>query len=157
MSTELSEFASTLHTLGTVLCVPLGSSLEEILRQCGFHPDQEVIVRFGKDRVVILPRNTIEEILRKTKLAAGDLREVRERIWGLMEALPAATHEDVIHEDADREESPEEVLLGTLECLIADDLSPAIDKLESLKERDSSSAPVPEAGERRTSRAREQS
>jgi hypothetical protein len=129
MNAELFEFASKLKKQGTTLSISLGQSLGIALKQAGFHPDQEVTVRFGLERLEILPRDTPEQIREKVKLGAVDLRAFRERMKGLAERLPAVSDEDL-----EAEESLEGELLGMLECLIADDLDPAIHKLETVDE-----------------------
>ncbi|MEO6192887.1 MAG: hypothetical protein ABIS20_07750 [Thermoanaerobaculia bacterium] len=140
MDAELFEFAARLKTQGTVLCVPLGKSLGTALKQAGFHPDQEITIRFGHERLEILPRDTPEEIRGKLKLAAGELRAFRERMRGYAMKLPAVSDEDL-----EAEETLEGELLGMIECLVADDLDPAIHKLETVDELGPDPSALPEA------------
>jgi hypothetical protein len=127
MNAELFEFASKLKKQGTTLSISLGQSLGIALKQAGFRPDQEITVRFGNERLEILPRDTPEQIRDKVKLEAVGLRAFRERILDLAKRLPAASEEDL-----EAGESLEGELLGMLECLVADDLDPAIHKLETV-------------------------
>lgn len=147
MSTELSEFVSKLRKQGTMLCVPLGKSLTATLRQFGFRPDQEITVRFGYERLEILPRNTLEEIRGKAKLAAVDLKAFRERMRSLVKELPCVSDEEL-----EGEATLEMELLGMLECLVADDLDPAIRKLETVDELGPQPAPPRAAGRKRAGR-----
>jgi hypothetical protein len=55
------------------------------------------------------------------------LTEMRERVQGYMAAFP-----DLPDEEIEAQRTRESVVLGTLECLMADDLEPALAKLESL-------------------------
>lgn len=137
MGADLTEFASKLKKQGTTLCVPLGKSLGTALRQFGFHPDQEITVRFGFERLEILPRDTPAQIRDKLKLAAAELRAFRERMASLARRLPP-----VLDEDLEAGESLEAELLGMLECLMADDLDPAIHKLETVGELGPAVAPM---------------
>ena len=57
-----------------------------------------------------------------------ELRAFREKMRGLLEALPRVTDEEL-----ESGETPEGELLGTLECLISDDLDPAIRKLQGVE------------------------
>lgn len=123
MSDDLSEFRSRLKKQGSMLCLPLGQSLSTALKRYGLVPDQEVVVRFRRERMEIRPRNTPEEIREKLKGAAEELRSLRERVQGWTQELPAEAPED--------EDTLEDELLGMLECLLSDDLEPAIRKLES--------------------------
>jgi hypothetical protein len=129
MSADLSEFRSRLKKQGTMLCLPLGKSLSTALKRYGLVPEQEVVVRFRRERMEIRPRNTPEEIREKLKGAAEELRSLRERVQGWSQELPAVSDEAL--ED---EETLEGELLGMLECLLSDDLEPAIRKLESADE-----------------------
>lgn len=106
-----------------MLCLPLGKSLGTALKRYGLEADQEVVVRFRRERLEIRPRNTPEEIRRKLKGAVEELRSLRERVQDWARELPATPGEEP--------EGEEEELLGMLECLLSDDLEPAIRKLES--------------------------
>lgn len=129
MPADLSEFRSRLKKQGSMLCLPLGRSLGTALKRYGLEPDQEVVVRFRLERLEIRPRNTPEEILQKLKAAVEELKSLRERVQGWARELPAASNEPL-----DDEETREGELLGMLECLLVDDLEPAIRKLESADE-----------------------
>ena len=112
-----------------MLCLPLGRSLSTALKRYGLEPDQEVVVRFRPERLEIRPRNTPEEIREKLKGAVEELRSLRERIEGWTRELPPVSDEAL-----ENEETLEGELLGMLECLLSDDLEPAIRKLESAEE-----------------------
>lgn len=129
MDAELFEFAARLKKQGTTLCVPLGKSLGMALKRAGFRPDQEVTVRFGEERLEILPRDTPREIQGKLKLAGGELKAFRERMKSLATKLPAVSDDEL-----EAEETLEGELLGMIECLISDDLDPAIHKLDTVDE-----------------------
>jgi hypothetical protein len=58
--------------------------------------------------------------------SVDELRAFREKMRELLAALPQLTDEELETGD-----TPEGELLGTLECLISDDLDPAIRKLQS--------------------------
>jgi hypothetical protein len=144
MDAELFEFVSRLKTQGTSLSVPLGRSLGMALKQAGFRPDQEITVRFGYERMEILPRDTPEQIRDKLKLAAAELRAFRERMSNLARRLPPMPEGDL------EGEAPLEMeLLGMLECLVADDLDPAIRKLETVDELGPETADASGAPKRR--------
>jgi hypothetical protein len=128
MATDSSEFDSTLETQGTRLCLPLGGTLEEVLERFGFRPDQEVVVRFALDRLEVRPRNTPAEIQERLKHSARDLRQFADRVQAWAAALPALAEEET------REATWEDEVLGMLECLLGDNLLPAIHKLESIDE-----------------------
>jgi len=140
MDAELFEFAARLKKQGTMLCVPLGKSLGTALKRAGFHADQEVTVRFGQERLEILPRDTPREIQGKLKLAAGELKAFRKRMKDLATKLPAVSDEEL-----EAEETLEGELLGMIECLVADDLDPAIHKLETVDELGPSPMALPGA------------
>lgn len=127
MSVDVSEFQTRLKRQGFMLCFPLGKSLGAALQHFGFQADQEVVLRFGPERLEILPRTSTEAARDRMLSAAGELRSFRDR----MQAL-ASSFSDVTDEELEREETPEAELLGVLECLLADDLDPAIQKLESV-------------------------
>jgi hypothetical protein len=129
MSADLSEFRSRLKKQGTMLCLPLGKSLSTALKRYGLAPDQEVVVKFRPERMEIRPRNTPEEVREKLKGAKEELKSLRERIQGWTRELPAVSDEAL-----ESGETLEGELLGMLECLLADDLEPAIRKLESADE-----------------------
>jgi hypothetical protein len=129
MAADLSEFRTRLKKQGTMLCLPLGKSLGTALKRYGLAPGQEVVVRFRPERLEIRPRNTPEEVRQKLKGAVQELRSLRERIQGWTLELPAVSDEAL-----ESGETLEGELLGMLECLLADDLEPAIRKLESADE-----------------------
>lgn len=129
MSADLSEFRSRLKKQGTMLCLPLGKSLSAALKRYGLEPEQEVVVRFRPERLEVRPRNRPEEIRVKLKEAMEELKSLRERIQGWARELPPAPDEAL-----ESEETLEGELLGMLECLLSDDLEPAIRKLESAGE-----------------------
>jgi len=127
MSADLSEFESKLKKQGTMLCLPLGKSLGLALARCGFRQDQEVIVRFGREKLEIRPRSSPEEIRIKLLASAEEIKGLRERMLAYTRDLPAVSDDDL-----EGEETLEGELLGMLECLVHDDLDPAIEKLESV-------------------------
>ncbi|HKI02111.1 MAG TPA: hypothetical protein VKK31_09030 [Thermoanaerobaculia bacterium] len=127
MDTELSEFETTLEKQGKTLCFPLDESLEAALRRHGFEEGQGVVMRLAPERLEIRPRRSPEAIRDKLLGAAGEVKELRERILAFMKDLPQASDEE-LEEDG----SLEGELLGMLECLVEDNLTPAIVKLESV-------------------------
>jgi hypothetical protein len=129
MTEDPTELTSRVKTQGTMLCFPLGETLEVALARVGFIPEQPVVVRFSNERLEIRPLNTPEMIQEKLKSDARDLRGFRERIRGYLRELPRVSDEEL-----EAGESLEGELLGMLECLIGDDLDPAIRKLESVDE-----------------------
>ena len=114
MPEDLTEFTTTVKKQGTMLCLPLGKTLGLALQRFGFAPDQPVVVRFSAERLEIRP--------------VGSLGSVREKMRGLLESLP-----HVPDEALESGGSPEAEILGTLECLLSDDLDPAIRKLQSVE------------------------
>ena len=76
-----------------------------------------------------MTRNTSEEIRDKLLNAAKEIRAFKEKILALAKDLPQATDEELVED-----ETLEAELLGMLECLVADNLDPAIAKLESVME-----------------------
>lgn len=122
MSTEVSELASELQRLGTMLCLPVGDELA--LERFGFQSGQQVVVRFARGRVEIRPRGTPEAVQGRLKLAARDLRDLADQMRDLARELPGG----------DGSESLEEELVAMVECLLVDNLEPAIRRLETIDE-----------------------
>jgi hypothetical protein len=127
MADELAEFMSKVTRQGTMLCFPLGESLGVALKRFGFTLDQAVVVRFAEERLEIRPLSTPEGIRGKLREKAGELRAFREKIRGLANELPSVSDEEL-----EEESTLEGELLGMLECLLSDDLDPAIQKLEGV-------------------------
>jgi hypothetical protein len=127
MSRDLSEFKSKLTKQGYNLCLPLGASLPTALKAFGFVPGQDVVVRFRYDRLEILPSSSPELLRDKLLSHVDDVRLLKERMQAYMKELP-----EVSDEELEEEETLEAELMGLLECLVADDLDPAIEKLESV-------------------------
>ena len=127
MVADLLEFESKLERQGAVLCLPVGRSLELALKRHGFEPGQSVILRFAPERLEIRPRKTTEEIRGKLLSAAEEIKSFKERMLAFARDLPQVSDEE-LEEDATLEGE----LLGMLECLVSDDLDPAIAKLESV-------------------------
>jgi hypothetical protein len=127
MADDLTELTSKVTRQGATLCFPLETMAEETLERFGFGRETPVILRLTDERLEVWPlRRVIREKLRQ---AAGDLREFTERIRGFARALPTSPDDEMTTEVAREGE-----LLGMLECLIADDLDPAVKKLESVDE-----------------------
>jgi hypothetical protein len=145
MAADLAEFESTLKKQGGKLYFTLGRSLDVALRRFGFQEDQKVSVLFAPDRLIIRPRGMPDAIREKLLLAAKDLQEIRDRMEELRRQLPP-----VLDEDLEAEESAEGELLGLLECLIADDLDPALQKMRSV----SSVSPRPATARKGRARSR---
>jgi hypothetical protein len=78
-----------------------------------------------------MTRNTPEQIRDKLLNAAGEVKAFKEKILALAKDLPRVTDEELEEEE---EETLEGNLLGMLECLVTDNLDPAIVKLESVLE-----------------------
>jgi len=126
MSLDLSEFTTTLEQEGMSLCLPLGGKLAAALERFGFRPGQKVLVRFAQGRVQVLPCNTTQEVRDDLALAAEQMRGIEEWMRNLLIRLPSVSDEQL-----ENEETLEGELQGLLECLLADDMAPAIRKLES--------------------------
>jgi hypothetical protein len=126
---DLAEFKSKVSKQGTMLCFPLGKSLGIALKQSGFALDQAVVVRFDQERLEIRPLNSPELIRNKLRQEAVSFRALMERMRNLIQELPAVSDEE-LEEDGTLEGE----LLGMLECLLSDDLEPALRKLESVDE-----------------------
>ena len=130
MANDASEFDSTLEAQGTRLCLPLAAgTLEEMLERFGFCPDQAVVVRFAPDRLEVRPRNTPGEIQERFKRGAQELQQFADRVRSWAAEMPVLTEEELREEVTWQDE-----VLGMLECLLGDDLIPAIRKLESVDE-----------------------
>jgi hypothetical protein len=127
MSTDLSEFTTTLEQQGTSLCLPLGGMLAMALERSGFGPGQRVLVRFGPGRLQVLPFTTTQEVRDGLALVAKDLRLLEARIRELLIRLPTLSDEQL-----ETGETLEGELQGLLECLLADDVVPALRKLEAV-------------------------
>lgn len=128
MSRDVSELVSELQRDGALLCLPVGSELA--LERFGFRPGQEVMIRFARERVEIRPRGTPEAVRGRLKLAARDLRELAEQMKDLARELPGAGADPKV----EGAESLEEELVAMVECLLADNLEPAIRRLEAVDE-----------------------
>ncbi|HEY4589244.1 MAG TPA: hypothetical protein VII86_08440 [Thermoanaerobaculia bacterium] len=126
MPEELTEFTTTVKKQGTMLCLPLGKTLGLALQRFGFAPDQPVVVRFSAQRLEIRPVASLGAVRDQMLRSVDELRAFREKMRELLAALPQLTDEELETGD-----TPEGELLGTLECLISDDLDPAIRKLQS--------------------------
>jgi hypothetical protein len=127
MANDLTEFTSKVTRQDTMLCFPLGESLGVALERFGFTLDQAVVVRFAEERLEIRPLSTPETVRDKLREKAGELRAFREKIRGLANELPSVSDEEL-----EEESTLEGELLGMLECLLSDDLDPAIQKLEGV-------------------------
>lgn len=127
MSREISEFKSKLAKQGYNLCLPLGASLPTALKAFGFAVGQDVVVRFRYDRLEILPRSSPELLRDKLLGHVDDVKSLKERMLAYMKELP-----EVSDEELEEGETLESELMGMLECLVADDLDAAIQKLESV-------------------------
>jgi hypothetical protein len=128
MSEDLTEFTTTVKKQGTMLCLPLGKTLGLALERFGFAPDQPVVVRFSAERLEIRPVGSLGSVREKMLRSVAELRAFREKMRGLLESLPRVPDEAL-----ESGGSPEGEILGTLECLISDDLEPAIRKLQSVE------------------------
>ncbi|HET9209835.1 MAG TPA: hypothetical protein VFR03_05525 [Thermoanaerobaculia bacterium] len=128
MPEDLTEFTTTVKKQGTMLCLPLGKTLGLALQRFGFAPDQPVVVRFSEQRLEIRPVASLGAVRDRMLRSAGELRAFRDKMRGLLDSLPRVTDEEI-----ESGETPEGEILGTLECLISDDLDPAIRKLRSVE------------------------
>ena len=128
MPEELTEFTTTVKKQGTMLCLPLGKTLGLALQRFGFAPDQPVVVRFSEQRLEIRPVASLGAVREQMLRSVDELRAFRNKMRGLLAALPRVTDEEL-----ESGETPEGELLGTLECLISDDLDPAIRKLQGVE------------------------
>jgi hypothetical protein len=128
MPEDLTEFTTTVKKQGTMLCLPLGKTLGLALERFGFAPDQPVVVRFSEQRLEIRPVASLGAVRNTMLRSVDELRAFRDKMRGLLRSLPRVTDEQL-----ESGETPEAELLGTLECLIADDLDPAIRKLRSVE------------------------
>jgi len=135
---DLAEFKSKVSKQGTMLCFPLGKSLGIALKQSGFALDQAVLVRFDQERLEIRPLNSPERIRDKLRQEAGSFKAFMERVRNLIKELPPVPDEE-LEEDGTLEGE----LLGMLECLLSDDLEPALRKLESLDQLGPVPPPLP--------------
>jgi hypothetical protein len=128
MPEDLTEFTTTVKKQGTMLCLPLGKTLGLALKRFGFAPDQPVVVRFSEQRLEIRPVASLGAVRDQMLRSVDELRTFRERMRGLLRSLPPVTDEQL-----ESGEAAEVEILGTLECLISDDLDPAIRKLRSVE------------------------
>ncbi|MFL6262048.1 MAG: hypothetical protein ACJ76Y_20315 [Thermoanaerobaculia bacterium] len=128
MAEDLTEFTTTVKKQGTMLCLPLGKTLGLALQRFGFAPDQPVVVRFSEQRLEIRPVGSLGSVREKMLRSVAELRAFREKMRALLESLP-----HVPDEALENGGSVEGEILGTLECLISDDLDPAIRKLRSVE------------------------
>jgi hypothetical protein len=129
MPEDLVELTSRVTTQGTTLCFPLGKTLARVLDRFGFGLEEQVVLRFSDERLEIRRLNTPRAVREKLKQSAVDLRAFTERMRDFARDLPAGPDEEL-----DPETEREGELLGMLECLITDDLDPAVRKLESADE-----------------------
>ena len=129
MAKDLTELGSRVTKQGTTLCFPLGRTLPRVLARFGFGLDEPVVLRFSDERLEIRPVSSPGAIRAKVKQSAEDLRQFTERMRELARDLPAGPDEEIEGEPAREGE-----LLAMLECLITDDLDPAVQKLESVDE-----------------------
>src|SRR4051794_39107609 len=99
MSTDLSEFTTTLEQEGVSLRLPLGESLAKALERFGFRPGQKVLVRFGRERLQVLPCNTTQEVRDHLALAAKELRQIEGRMREELIRLPTVSDEQLENEE----------------------------------------------------------
>lgn len=149
MSRDLSEFKSKLTKQGYNLCLPLGASLPAALKAFGFAVGQDVVVRFRYDRLEILPRSSPELLRDKLLGHVDDVKGLKERMLAYMKELP-----EISDEELEEGETLESELLGMLECLVADDLDAALQKLESVARFAPPAAAKPAAGRKEAPRKR---
>lgn len=126
MSEDLTEFTTTVKKQGTMLCLPLGKTLGMALQRFGFAPDQPVVVRFSEQRLEIRPVASLGSVRDRMLRSVDELQAFRDKMRGLLDSLPRVTDEELENGD-----TPAAEILGTLECLISDDLDSAIRKLQS--------------------------
>jgi hypothetical protein len=143
MAEDLTELTSKVTRQGATLCFPLETVAEGTLERFGFEPETPVILRLTDERLEVWPLTRV--IREKLRQAAGDLRDFTERIRGFARALPTVPDEQTTAEAAREGE-----LLGMLECLLADDLDPAVRKLESVDELSGPERPPSPAADRET-------
>jgi hypothetical protein len=98
------------------------------LKRFGFAPDQPVVVRFSEQRLEIRPVGSLGAVRDEMLHSVEELQTFRDRMQGLLGILPHVTDEEL-----ETDATPGGELLGTLECLISDDLDPAIRKLRSVE------------------------
>ena len=145
MADDLTWLTSKVSRQGATLCFPLETMAEETLERFGFGRETPVLLRLTDEQLEVWPLSRV--IQEKLRQAAGDLREFRERIRGFARALPTSPDDEVTAEVAREGE-----LLGLLECLIADDLDPAVKKLESVDELSGPERPRSPAADGETGR-----
>ena len=138
MSLKLTELESKLKVQSGTVSLVIGRSAWTLMKALGFRKGQEVLIRFGHERMEVRPRYTPWQIVQKLKLHRDDLKEIEGQIRGYLSKLPPVTDEelgDVLEGGAEEPASLAADLQETLECLLADDLEPAIQKLEGLTSR----------------------
>jgi hypothetical protein len=128
MSREVSELASELQRQGAMLCLPVGGEL--MLERFGFQTGQPVVVRFARGRVEIRPRGTPEAVKERLKRTARELRDLADQMKELARELPSASGDRPVEGAAGLEAE----LVAMVECLLVDNLEPAIRQLEGLDE-----------------------
>lgn len=139
MSIELTEFESKLKVQGGTVSLVVGRSAWTLMQALGFRKGQGVLIRFGREKMEIRPRDTPWQIVQKLKLHRDELKEMEGQIRAYLGKLPRVSDEELGDLPEGQPEEPltlETELLATLECLLADDLEPAIRKLETLTRRE---------------------
>lgn len=135
MSVELTELESKLKVQGGTVSLVVGTSAWTLMQALGFRKGQEVLIRFGREKMEVRPRDTPWQIVQRLKLHRDELKEMESEIRAYLGKLPHVSDEELGDVPEGRTEEAltlEAELLGTLECLLADDLEPAIRKLEGL-------------------------
>lgn len=105
----------------------------ECLAVLGLAEGTRVVLEAGPGRLLLTPFWDLPAVRSDLGTITDDLREVRARLRRVTGLLPAPT------EDSDPERSDTQEmfavgldLLGTLECILADDLEPALAKLQEV-------------------------
>lgn len=121
------DFVTRLRTGKRSLRLLLTGITREDLERFHFADGQEVRVRIVDDRLEIRPRRLVHDIQLGLGRLAAQFREMAGQLGGFRRQLP-----DLSGENGEVElTSVEAELAASIECVLIDDLAPAIARLES--------------------------
>lgn len=120
------ELAGVLSIHANQLVIEVQAGGEETLSAAGLPVGARLLVRLSPGRLSAGPFPEPDDVRGRCRLLAADLADFAERVRELDAGLPAVPAEGLAEEGP---ETVETSIQGTLQCVLADDLEPAIRSL----------------------------